>query len=216
VVEERDYNLPDLGSSTRVERTSTKERTSGNLDYMSEFEWESDDGKDSLKMSVGADLRYKYYVPDYIEVLSIRAENELFDDYLVHSKVDINTKRQKAEISVIDGNDNEELFSVTARGSKASLSVPYDVDIFEDYYLKGRVGFDTNGEQNIRTSFMDGNDELFSAGYSQNTDGEEIIQLGASRNITTNGVLSLKLEKRSTAGAQEDSESAWITYNLRF
>lgn len=214
-VKKKDYKLPG-GKTKNYTETSTKEKTSGELDYTADYEWRSSESDDYLKMSVGADIEYKYYVPDYISVLSVQAENEFFDRFKVKSKVDVNTKRQKAEFTVIDGNDSDELFTVTAKANKASLSVPYDVDIFEDYYIKGNMGIDTEGTQSLSAAIMDGKDEVLRSKYGVSSSGEEYMSVSATRKLSKNSVLSLKFEKREAQQLNEDHESVWVSYRLRF
>jgi len=209
-----DYGLPSLGTDVKVKRPSMKDRTSGKVDYTQKLEWASEDNKDYLKMTVGPDMKYKYYVPSYISLLSIHAENEFFDQYLVKSKLDINTKRQKGEVKIIDGNDGQELFTVTAKPSRAELSVPYDFNVYDSYNVLGRVGLDTKGSQNFGASLRDGDDELLNTQYSRGSDGVEIINIGTMKKVSKNGTLSLKLEKRSSR--DDSAESAWVNYELKF
>lgn len=191
--EKTDYNLPTLGVDSKITAPSFKEKTSGNLAYQSELSWTSDSGADYVKAVVGPDLEYKYYIPKKVKVLTVEAQNQFFDDYLVKSTVNVDTKSQEAEVSVVDMTDKSEVMKLKVDGSNTNLKVPYEQEVTEVYSVKGNVEVDSGNGETLRASLYNQADQqaLFNVTARQDNINVGVpyeVDIYDSYNVT--GVLS--------------------------
>lgn len=172
---ENEHNLPSLGVNEEIEAPSFEDKTSGQISLAGDFEWSSNDNKDYLKMTVGPELDYKYYIPKNVKVLSIEAENEFFDQYLVRSDVKVTAKDQEAEIKLMSGNDQKERLKLKIDNSKTVVDIPYDQELIDVYAIKGKVQSDSIKGESVKASLYDTTDNnvLFNV-----TAREEKIDLG--------------------------------------
>ena len=150
-----DYNIPDLKNAPVIEEDSLEERSSGNIDLAADLQWKSDSGKDYLKMTVGPQVNYKYYVPSEVTILDIQTENEVFKEYLVRSNLHVDSKDQEAKITVLNANSKEEVIRIKAQLNEANVQVPYDQELVDVYKVRGKVEVDTLKGETLTASLYD-------------------------------------------------------------
>jgi len=267
VKEKQDYNLPTLGVNRKVDAPTFKERTSGNLKLQQSIDWDSNDSNDYVRVVVGPEIKYKYYIPKDITVLKVEAENQVLEEFLIKSNVVVNDKSQEAQVSVVDLEDKKEVVRIKAKGSDANVQVPYDqelldvykirgkveydtkrgetvtaslydseenktflnisarqdsvnlgvpyeVDVYDTYNVRGHVSANTLGTQRYTASVRDGNEELFNTKYSIHANGNDSIAVGSNKRVGDTGTLSLKFQRdRSTSST---TDSVWVNYEMKF
>jgi hypothetical protein len=145
-------NLPTMHRNTEIEEPSFEDKTSGNVALTTDFQWESDDKKDYLKMTVGPELKYKYYLPKSVKVLSIEAENEVFDQYVVQSNASVDEKDQEAQVRIINKDSKKELIRLKATTSKTTVDIPYEQELIDVYGIKGNLQSDSEKGETLEAS----------------------------------------------------------------
>lgn len=180
------------------------------------YEYESDPqipGK--LKVKVGLDLEYEYYIPKKLTIFNIDSE-ESIGTLKVHTNITIDSKHQGAFTEVIDEETNSSVRLDIDKSGTHSINGQFEIELWEGYHIANSAALSSDESHSYSAAIMAGDGRtILDSKLSVDDKGNRKILVKREMELNKGSSLIVEYQKSESDGfLKEDNESVFIRYSI--